>query len=301
MSMRAVLSRPAFPGLPRLEAGALVGAVCRQAPPLTGAPPPPAESMETGERLGSRMSPAAPITGVPEEGTMTQSTMTSRNASRLFAGLVILALGVLALLGNFGIVQIPDVWRFWPLILVALGLARLLRPRGSRGRCAGVVLLFIGLWLLLENLDVWPYGLESLWPVFVVLLGAYLIWGGLRRFPPAAMESDEASRVNSFAILGGTEHHSSAPDFQGGDATAILGGCKVDLRQAVIKGGEATMDVFAFWGGVEILIPRSWGVVLRGSPILGGFEDKTEPPREGGGPRLIVRGAAIMGGVEIKN
>jgi hypothetical protein len=51
---------------------------------------------------------------------------------------------------------------------------------------------------------------------------------------------------------------------------------------------------------VEILAPREWSVVLQGTPVLGGFEDKTAPPRESG-PRLIVRGVAIMGGVEIKN
>ena len=83
--------------------------------------------------------------------------------------------------------------------------------------------------------------------------------------------------------------------------TAILGGSKLDLRQAVIKGEEAILDVFAMWGGIEIIVPRTWGVVVHGTPILGAFEDKSEQPREQGSPRLIVRGTAIMGGVEIKN
>jgi predicted membrane protein len=236
---------------------------------------------------------------------MMETSMTSRNASRLFAGLVVFALGILALLGNFGILRVHDLWRFWPLVLIALGLGKMLRPGSGMslltpGRFGGIVLFVLGLWLLLENLEVWPYNIATLWPLFVVLVGAWLVWGGLghrsREIPP-----DAASRLNSFAMLGGTEHHSSASDFRGGEVTAILGGCKVDLRQASIKGGEAVLDTFAMWGGVEIIVPREWSVVIQGAPILGGFEDKTAPPREGGGPRLVVRGAAIMGGVEIKN
>ncbi|PYQ13596.1 MAG: hypothetical protein DMH00_03740 [Acidobacteria bacterium] len=224
----------------------------------------------------------------------------SRNASRLFAGLVIATLGLVALLDNFGILQIGNVWRFWPLVLVAIGLAKLLGPRGSRGLFGGIFILIIGMWLLLENLGVWHHGLRELWPVVVVLIGVRLIWGGCgRKF--AGPEPDAASRVHSFAMLGGVEHHISSQEFRGGDANAILGGCKVDLRQAAIKDGPAVLDAFAMWGGVEIFVPRTWSVVIRGMPILGGFEDKTTPPPEGGGPTLIVTGAAVMGGVEIKN
>ncbi len=231
---------------------------------------------------------------------MEETGMGSRNASRLFAGVVIIVLGGLALLDNFGVIQIHDVWRFWPLVLIAIGLARLLRPRGSPGRLAGVLFFAAGLWLLLENLGIWPYSLEDLWPLFIILVGGWLVWSAFGRslHPPA---SDASSRINSFVILGGTEHRNNSPDFQGGDATAILGGCKVDLRQAGIKLSEAVIDAFALWGGVEILVPREWNVVVRGTPILGGFEDKRTPSGEAAGPRLIVRGVAIMGGVEIKN
>jgi hypothetical protein len=41
-------------------------------------------------------------------------------------------------------------------------------------------------------------------------------------------------------------------------------------------------------------------VVLHGTPILGGFEEKTAHPAAGT-KRLIVKGYAIMGGVEVRN
>jgi hypothetical protein len=42
-------------------------------------------------------------------------------------------------------------------------------------------------------------------------------------------------------------------------------------------------------------------VVSQGLPILGGFADTTRPLREGPKKRLVIKGFAIMGGVEIKN
>ena len=88
--------------------------------------------------------------------------------------------------------------------------------------------------------------------------------------------------------------------FKGGDLTAVLGGCEIDLRHAAIE-EEAVIDVFAICGGIEIRVPESWTVIGRVTPILGGFEDKTRPPHEVSTQRLVIRGIVIMGGVEVKN
>jgi predicted membrane protein len=229
-----------------------------------------------------------------------ESAFRARNASRLFVGLVILALGSLALLDNFGVVRIVNVWRMWPLILVAVGMAKLLQARGSHGRFPGALFLIVGLWLLGQNLGVWPYSLGQLWPLLVVALGVFLVWGALGRRREEPLPTD-ASRISSFSMLGGVEHRNKSLDFRGGDATAILGGCKLDLHQAAIKSGEAVLEVFAMWGGIEIWVPREWNIVIQGTPIMGAFEDKTDGTRAEGAPRLVVRGAVIMGGVEIKN
>jgi hypothetical protein len=74
----------------------------------------------------------------------------------------------------------------------------------------------------------------------------------------------------------------------------------VDLRNAAIN-GDAVIDVFAMWGGIEIRVPESWTVVGRVTPLMGGFEDHTRAPQAATTHRLTVRGMVIMGGVEIKN
>ena len=79
-----------------------------------------------------------------------------------------------------------------------------------------------------------------------------------------------------------------------------MGGCEIDLRNAEIN-GDAAIDVFAMWGGIEIRVPENWTVIGRVTPLMGGFEDHTRAPQAASAHRLIVRGMVIMGGVEIKN
>jgi len=226
----------------------------------------------------------------------------TRNAPRLFVGMVVIALGALALLDNLGVIEFGDIWSLWPLLLVAFGLARMLRPAGQPGRWMGGLFFLFGAWLIFQNLGLAPVRLGIVfWPLLIVLLGVRLVWGAVARGALQGPPTEGSARLSAFAMLGGAEHKSNAADFQGGDATAILGGCKIDLRQAAVKTGPAVLDVFAMWGGIEIIVPADWGVVVQGTPIMGAFEDKTTPPREGAGARLIIKGVVIMGGVEIKN
>ena len=78
-----------------------------------------------------------------------------------------------------------------------------------------------------------------------------------------------------------------------------MGGCELDLRECSIK-NDAVIQVFVAMGGVSIRVPPDWLVVLQGNPILGGFDEQTASPPNSA-KRLIVKGYAIMGGVEIRN
>jgi predicted membrane protein len=110
----------------------------------------------------------------------------------------------------------------------------------------------------------------------------------------------EEVRINGSAFLGGFSRGVSTQDFQGGSLTAMMGGCEIDLRNASMKSPEAVIDVFSFWGGIELKVPRDWTVMTEATPILGGIEDKTQPSPEAS-KRLIIRGMVIMAGVEVKN
>jgi predicted membrane protein len=103
--------------------------------------------------------------------------------------------------------------------------------------------------------------------------------------------------------MGGVVRRSNSQTFEGADLTAVMGGCEIDLRQAsMVAGGEAVIDVFAFWGGIDIKVPEDWTVIVRAIPLMGGVEDKTRvPPAATTSKRLVIRGIVVMGGVVVKN
>jgi len=110
--------------------------------------------------------------------------------SRLLTGAVLIVLGALFLLEQFGRLDVANLWRWWPLILMVVGLGQMLQPPPHAGRGTGAVLLLVGAVLLLFNLKLVDFDLWQLWPLVLVIIGASLLRGGLRgRGRPAAGRS----------------------------------------------------------------------------------------------------------------
>jgi hypothetical protein len=119
------------------------------------------------------------------------------------------------------------------------------------------------------------------------------------------LQSDPSGSVTLFAALGEAKRASNDRPFRGGEMTAFMGGCVLDLRQAtVLPGEQAIINVLAVMGGHEIWVPPGWAVASDIVPIMGGVDDKRLPPVEAlpdNAPRLRLRGVVLMGGVAIKN
>jgi hypothetical protein len=165
---------------------------------------------------------------------------------------------------------------------------------------------------LLNELDLIDLDPFDLWPVILIGLGAWFVWrsisdGGDAPFdvgapdrPPGSIDASPADSLSAFALLGYAAKASTSTSFQAADATAIMGGCTVDLRGAGVDAEGAVVDAFAFWGGIKILVPESWAVTNKVLPLLGGVDDRSRAAPDATG-QLLVRGTAIMGGVEIAN
>ena len=213
-------------------------------------------------------------------------------------GLLVAAIGILFTLDNLGVVHAEDYLRFWPAGLVAIGVLKLWQSRHGGGALAAVLFLAVGGWLLLEQLAIFDIRFADIWPLLLVFVGLYLVWQGLS--VRASTRPDAHSTVSAMAILGGVSRGNSSRTFQGADLTAIMGGCELDLRNSTIE-DEAVIDVFALWGGIDIRVPEGWAVESRIVPILGSVEDKTRVPQGMTPSRLVLRGFAVMGGIDIKN
>lgn len=220
--------------------------------------------------------------------------------SRTVIGVILLLVGALFLLDNFEWLQAERILRFWPVLLVLFGGIKALQPGGNDGRIIGGTVAVIGLFMLLQRLHLLHVNFWAFWPLLLVAAGAAIIF----RSRPGSREladADSSDIVTGTAILGGLEQRATSKNFRGGSVSAVLGGHEVDLRDAEMpENASAVLEVFAFMGGVEVRIPRGWKVLLEATALLGGIENKTVGP-DNGNRQLIIRGQAIMGGVELRN
>jgi predicted membrane protein len=226
---------------------------------------------------------------------------------RIMMGIVIVIAGVLAFLNNVGVIHNLDIWDYWPVIFILIGIGRFFRPyTGGSQYVEGLILTVIGSLLLMNNLDLMVFNIDTYWPLLLVLVGALIIINSFSAHHAASGSSDR-DFINVTSILGGSNYNYDAKNLKGGKMTAFMGGSKLDMRNAEMEGDSMVMDAFLMMGGMELLVPAHWRIVLQATPILGGVDDKTKTKDEvktGKGAKtkeLIVKGLVIMGGIDIKN
>ncbi len=234
-----------------------------------------------------------------------------RFSAQFVFGVGIILLGLLFTLDNLDLIEAREYLLFWPAIFVVVGLVKIVQPGGTPQKVFGAALVLVGSAMILNRLDLIYFSVWQLWPVFIILFGYSIVRGALGR--RKVMEGDVAvlggksvsdsdSYIKGMALMGGVVRSSDSQDFRGGELTAVMGGCEIDLRRASMKEGtEARLEIFTFWGGVELKVPEDWAVIVQVTPIMGGVEDKSVPPKGGASKKLILTGQCIMGGAEVRN
>lgn len=225
----------------------------------------------------------------------------SRVSGRLILGIIVIALGTLWTLDNLGLVDSGPILHWWPTLLIAAGLIKLFGIGSQRNATAGGILMLVGTWLLAGGLGIGWLDLSLLWPMILVIIGINLVMRSYRAQTVSGPSDDLSARLSTFAIWSGIERNVSSQVFGGGDITAVMGGVKIDMRQAKPVPGGAVIDLFVWWGGVELAVPETWKVVFQNVVLMGGVEDKSKSAPPESPDTLILRGLVLMGGVEIKN
>jgi predicted membrane protein len=246
---------------------------------------------------------------------------------KFIIGVCLVLMGVVLGLDQIGVLQAHHVLRFWPAALILVGLVML--QRGERhSALRALVLIVVGVWLLLNtlglvSLDLW----EFILPLLLVFFGARIMMhnqGSRFGAPPEqpgagsaagatptgqgpsgfnpAPNSGEPVHASLFSLLSGSKRRWGKSAFRGAEITAFMGGCELDLRDAVMSSGElAVVDVFVIMGGVNIFVPPNWTVSQEVVALLSGVHDKTRSVPSNPAQHLLVRGTVVMGGVEISN
>lgn len=224
----------------------------------------------------------------------------------IFFGAIVVAVGCLLLLDNLGIVRFHDLWQYWPVLLVAWGVSRVVDSQKPSGWIWGGMVALVGAFLLLDTLDILVLNFAVVWPVLLIAFGVSVLIGAVERgrFPGSAPFAAAAPTVGAHAFFSDNKSGSAAQDFQGGQASAIFGAARFDLRNASMTVDEARIDVNVVFGEVEVRVPENWIVINRAGVIFAGVDDKTTHPRPDPNvktPRLVITGAVVFGAITLRN
>ena len=222
------------------------------------------------------------------------------NRSQLVFGLLFIAVGILLLAEQAGLVSAwPVIADWWPTIVLVSGVAQLVtRPRNVLG---GAITIVVGVALLLITLGVIDT-LALLWPLLLIGLGAWLLFGRPRTGPT------EPSATDVVAVFDDRDVRVPPGPFSGGAVTTVFGDVDLDLSATTLPNGRAILQVTTIFGDVEVTIPTGWDVTVSGPEILG---DVRVPPRPAAPPSaegtpppppalLQLRAVLILGDVEVR-
>jgi len=210
---------------------------------------------------------------------------------KLIAGIFFTLLGIVLTADNLDLLVADRYVRFWPVMVVLAGLVKVWEPGSA---LFGIILIAVGAWLLAHNVGLIRFTLFDMWPLILIGIGVLLVGRAFGFMPQPHIPKN-------MAVFSAQKLEHGATEYTGGTLTALLGGYEVDLTQADIRESPAVLNVCAIWGGIEIKVPEEWDVVSEVTPVMGGVE-VTAPRSAATDPKkkLILRGAAIMGGIEVK-
>jgi len=232
---------------------------------------------------------------------------TNRISGAVATSLMVIAVGVLLLLNQIGAFPARYELSFWPILLVAFGAAKLLSSQ-TGDRHWGALLMLVGALFQLNDWGFIHFRFRDLWPLLIIAVGAMLLWNSLHGKNllvfKTSTDPNFDGQFDLNYIFGGGEPRLQTKEFRGGRLNAIFGGFKLDLSRAEIQGDEAAIEANVVFGGGEILVPETWRVVLHGSGIFGGYDNKTryfQPDASQPAKTLIVKGSAVFAGIVVKN
>jgi len=187
-----------------------------------------------------------------------------RRRGSVFGPLLLIAIGVVFLLKNVGLIR-GDIWQtalnLWPVLLIVFGLDGIYRGEGLVG---GVFLIGLGTVFTLANLGylaipVWQL-IFRLWPVLLIAVGLDLVLG------KRSIWASIAGLVLVLAILAG--------------ALVVLG-VRVELSQATVAPAAGDLRLSAMDNPEQLLMGR-----IASSRIRHVAQDYSE---RGGRANLVLR------------
>lgn len=226
-----------------------------------------------------------------------------KKLSKILWGIALIAVGSIFALKAFGVTNVEiffDGW--WTLFIIVPCLVGIFSEREKTGNIIG---LLIGVFLLLCCQNVLSF--DMFWklaiPAIIVIIGLKMIFGAI--FGDKAIKMLETSRKNGDSIkvgcatFSGQNLNFDGEQFSGAELTAVFGGVKCDLRQAIIE-KDCAVNATSVFGGIDILVPDNVNVKVNSNSIFGGVSEKNHRTAVQGAVTIYINATCMFGGVEIK-
>lgn len=237
---------------------------------------------------------------------------------KIFGGLILIIIGSVFLSREFGI-AIPHWILSWKMLLIVIGV--FVGFKHNFERSGWIIPVLIGSAFLIQ--DFFPDIRIShfFWPIMIIVIGIIMIlkpkrshrkwekyqhWNKHQHWQDWKEKSTYQSSedyIEANAIFGSVKKNIVSKNFTGGEVNAIFGGCEINLMQAEIQ-GKVTLEMNQIFGGTKLIVPAHWEIKSELTAVLGSVEDKRPQVAKFGnenGAILILRGAAIFGGIDIKS
>jgi predicted membrane protein len=216
-------------------------------------------------------------------------------------GIFFIVIGALFALNALEITDIDiffDGW--WTLFIIIPSVIGLFTEKDKTGNLIGVA---IGVFLLLCSRDILSFSMlwKLLVPAIIMIIGLKMIFSALfgnkaNQILKQLKENGNVPRSGHATFSGCTLNYQDQV-FEGAELSAVFGGVKCDLREAVIE-KDCAIEVSAIFGGIDILVPKHINVKVNSTCIFGGISNKTKPNADA--PTLYIPVTCMFGSVDIK-
>lgn len=215
-------------------------------------------------------------------------------------GLALLAVSAVLILNAFEITSIEiffDGW--WTLFIIVPSLVGLFN---GHDKTANIIGLLIGTFLLLACQNIIDF--DIMWkliaPVIIAVIGIKMIFGGIgiNRGFIKSIEAKGDDIKTASAVFTGQDIVVDNETFRGTEITAVFGGIKCDLRNAIFE-GDTVINACCIFGGADIFLPDNVNIKVNSNSFFGGIDNKKHQNSNDNQYTVYLNGTCIFGGVDV--
>lgn len=218
-------------------------------------------------------------------------------------GIVLIVIGVIFGLNAMEITNIDIFFNgWWTLFIIIPCFIDLFTDEEKTGNIIGLVL---GICLLLCCQGVLNFAIvfKLIVPIILVIIGLTLIFKDTLK-KRIREDIKKLNRKNPNAkeycsTFGGQNVDFTKEEFNGCELTAVFGGLKCDLRDAIVE-KDCVINVSTIFGGITIYTPEDVNVKIVSTPIFGGVSDERRVKTKDSKVTIYINATCVFGGVEVK-